>query len=279
MKYKLIQLLPFENSPQLGYISESHFPDTTKNSKCSHYWCGNWFEPKNYPEFWELVVEKDYEILSVITTKASLIKDNILTLNEYKKRCPSSQVPNECINIHSVKRLADGKIFTIGDLVDSIENIGRCINSRGFWFDNKFIGTKSKIKSFQFIGDILTIYTNYNNFAYTINSFEKSKQTLFTTEDGVDIFENDNIYWINISTFEKVNCNKYNDDLGEISIKSLLSKKYKCKAISFSTKEKAEEFILLNKPVLSYGEIQEYLKIKDCNKVLDLAQSKIQQSV
>ena len=43
--------------------------------------------------------------------------------------------------------------------------------------------------------------------------------------------------------------------------------------------KQAEEYILLNKPVLSYGEVQEYLKVKDCNKVLDLAQSKIQQSV
>ena len=44
-------------------------------------------------------------------------------------------------------------------------------------------------------------------------------------------------------------------------------------------KEKAEEYILLNKPCLSYGDVQEYLKVKDCNKVLDLAQSKIKQSV
>ena len=51
------------------------------------------------------------------------------------------------------------------------------------------------------------------------------------------------------------------------------------KELYFSTKEKAEEYILLNKPCLSYGEVQEYLKVKDCNKVLDLAQSKIQQSV
>ncbi len=43
--------------------------------------------------------------------------------------------------------------------------------------------------------------------------------------------------------------------------------------------EKDYEILLLNKPCLSYSDVQEYLKVKDCNKVLDLVQSKIQQSV
>ena len=61
MKYKLIKLLPFENSPKIGYISS---PNPLVKDKV-HYWNGNWFNPKNYPEFWEEVVEKDYEILEV----------------------------------------------------------------------------------------------------------------------------------------------------------------------------------------------------------------------
>ena len=60
MKYKLIKLLPFENSPKIGYISEPHC--TQKDG--AHYWNGLWFNPENYPEFWQKVVEKDYEILS-----------------------------------------------------------------------------------------------------------------------------------------------------------------------------------------------------------------------
>ena len=57
MKYKLIKLLPFENSPKIGYTSS---PNPLVEDKV-HYWNGNWFNPENYPEFWELVVEKDYE--------------------------------------------------------------------------------------------------------------------------------------------------------------------------------------------------------------------------
>ena len=136
MKYKLIKLLPFENSPKIGYTSQSHLSQKDK----VHYWNGNWFNPENYPEFWEKVVEKDYEILSLIE----------------------------------------------GD---------------------KF-------------------YTVDSNFEI---------QSTFGGEDEVDN--------------------------------------------AWSSKEKAEEYILLNKPCLSYGDVQEYLKVKDCNKVLDLVQSKIKQSV
>lgn len=131
--------------------------------------------------------------------------------------------------------------------------------------------------------EIMVDFDNKNSILLRSKKLQKAKQPLFTTEDGVDIFEGDNIYWVNINTFEKINCNKYNDDLGEISIKSLLSKKYECKAIAFSTKEKAEEYILYNKPVLSLTEIWEiidtssYLKLK--SKIEDLVKSKIQQSV
>ena len=115
------------------------------------------------------------------------------------------------------------------------------------------------------------------NYHVSLNSIKHSKQKLFTTEDGVDIFEGDKIYWVNINTFEKVNCNKYNDDLGEISIKSLLSKKYECKAIAFSTKEKAKEYILLNKPCLSLQEIKETTTIKGLSlkKLEKLVQQKL----
>lgn len=65
MKYKLIKLLPFENSPKIGYISEPH----CAQKGGIHYWNHNWFNPKDYPEFWEKVVEKDYEILSLVASE------------------------------------------------------------------------------------------------------------------------------------------------------------------------------------------------------------------
>ena len=191
-------------------------------------------------------IKKDYEILSLVASERNPQHKKGSKFLHNKDYGFKNMHPTEFWDIYSVKRISDNKIFTIGDFYEDLI------------IEKMFMSVA---------GDILTTYK------------PKIKQPIFQTEDAVDIFEGDNIYWVNINTFEKVNCNKYNDDLGEISIKSLLSKKYECKAVGFSTKEKAEEYILLNKPCLSYGDVQEYLKVKDCNKVLDLAQSKIQQSV
>lgn len=48
-KYKLIKEYP--GSPKLGYISKSHV-DAPDNA---HYWDHIWFNPEDYPEFWEEV--------------------------------------------------------------------------------------------------------------------------------------------------------------------------------------------------------------------------------
>ena len=240
MKYKLIKEYP--GSPELNTICE--YTNNLWND--ANVFINRILNLKDYPEFWQPIVEKDYEILSLVSSEKNPQHkkgSKFLHNKDYKFK---NMHPTEFWDIYSVKRISDNKIFTIGDSYEDLI------------IEKMFMSVA---------GDILTTYK------------PKFKQPLFTTEDGIDIFEGDTIYWVNINTFEKVNYNKYNDDLGEISIKSLLSKKYECKAIGFSTNEKAEEYILLNKPVLSYGEIQEYLKVKDCNKVLDLVQSKIQQSV
>ena len=199
-------------------------------------------------------IKKDYEILSVITNNNKFIEkvyNQDATIEPYWK-------------IHSVKRLSDGEIFTIGDKVVGYNN------------------SIAKIKTIDLVGEIsLNIGTDKHE-GFSLKNLKKTKTPLFTTEDKIDIFKDDNIYWVNIHTFDKVNCNKYNDDLGEISIKSLLSKKYECKAVGFSTKVKAEEYILMNKPCLSYNEVLNATKIRNKNTfetLKELVKSKIQQSV
>ena len=245
MKYKLIKLLPFENSPKIGYISS---PNPLVEDK-THYWNRNWFNPENYPEFWELVVEKDYEILSILLQPSD--KHQIHNVSEYKNTGYIEALLNCNSNkIHSVKRLSDSEIFTIGDKV-----IGY----------NNFI---TKIKTIDLVGEVsLNIGTDKHE-GFSLKNLKKAKQPLFTTEDGVDIYEGDTIYGIN-------------NDWKVFSHYTDLQNKVKSWGIKpiFSTTKKAEEYILLNKPCLSYDDVQEYLKVKDCNKVLDLVQSKIKQSV
>jgi hypothetical protein len=254
-QYKLIKKLPFENSPEIGYISEQKYP-----SDVSHYWCGSWFNPKNYPEFWELVVKKSYEILSFINVNNKIYelqKDGRyfhyeLKYNEYDY-CLSE------LKIHSIKRLSDGEVFTIGDKIQ-LDN------------DNKEYGTITELyishEQLRFYCDTLGGVLCHdldkrNNFTIYI-----SKKPLFTTEDGVGIFEGDIFWYVNNIKIKgyclnKSNLNNPNDYHKVDDIKD------------FSTKEKAEEYILYNKPCLSYGEIQQYLKATDCENVLELVNTKI----
>ena len=192
MKYKLIKLLPFENSPKIGYISS---PNPLAEGK-THYWNRNWFNPENYPEFWEKV--KDYEILSL--ARLCSIKPTITDVSDYGDGYIEALLKCDKARIHSVKR-NDGEIFTIGDKVFS-EYVNYTINKIGIVNDKCMVSALYDTNN-----------PNDSRLHYNLNNLKKAKQPLFTTEDGVDIFEGDKIYWVNINTFEKVNCNKYNDDL------------------------------------------------------------------
>ena len=215
MKYKLIKEYP--GSPKLGYIY---------NPEQFEEYC-------NYTEFWEEVVEKDYEILSLVASEKNPQHkkgSKFLHNKDYKFK---NMYPTEFWDIYSVKRISDNKIFTIGDFYEDliIEKMVMSVD-----------------------GNILTTYK------------PKIKEPIFQTEDGIDMFAGMSFYYVceELELYNTICCTD--------------EKPYK-NAKKFSTKEKAEEYILLNKPCLSYGDVQEYLKVKDCNKVLDLVQSKIQQSV
>ena len=234
MKYKLIKEYP--GSPKLG--------NTIDNLE------NDWIE--NYPEFWKLVVEKNYEILSVITNNNKFIEkvyNQDATIEPYWK-------------IHSVKRLSDGEIFTIGDKVVGYNN------------------SIAKIKTIDLVGEIsLNIGTDKPE-GFSLKNLKKAKQPLFTTEDGIDIFEGDDYYHTDIkwkihkSTNAKINSGNL------IGVKGY---NY------FSTKEKAEEYILMNEPVLSLKDVASiYPGINKSHpdkpssqseRLKTLVKSKIQQSV
>lgn len=236
MKYKLIKLLPFENSPRIGYLSQPHLSQKDED----HYWNGLWFNPKNYPEFWELVVEKDYEILSLVASERNPQHkkgSKFLHNKDYKFK---NMHPTEFWDIYSVKRISDNKIFTIGDSYEDLI------------IEKMFMSVD---------GNILTTYR------------PKAKQPLFTTEDGVDIFEGDTIFGVN-------------NDWKIFSHYTDLQNKVKSWGIKpvFSTKEKAEEYILYNKPVLSLNDYYSLFneEIRDYGigeKLKKLIKSKIKQSV
>jgi hypothetical protein len=226
-KYRLIKLYP--GSPELGYVIEK------REGTNMYFYNGLQVTyPDKYPEFWEEVIEKDYEILTFThNTSDGVVKvsktDLALTVEEFLK--------NKCWKIHSVKRLSDGEVFTIGDHVRLIK--------QSCYF---------KIESLEINFNTITI----NKYLNTIDCYEKYRQPLFTTEDGVDMFEGDKYWYI------KLPC-KFNGFTGEHLMKAYSTVANKnndtsCKIdniLGFSTKEAAEEYILMNKPCLSINDLKE----------------------
>ena len=171
-KYKLIKTYP--GSPELS----TEIIETKINSLCPVNECyisGKTFmligddsfeikNPENYPEFWEKVVKKDYEILCIKHKKNKCFYRNSIDLRNLN-----------FYDIHSVKRLSDGKVFNIG------ENATTALNNYG------------PITAFEINCNRMYIRTNGSSkgtFSCNIKDLKVFKK-LFTTEDGVDIFEGD----------------------------------------------------------------------------------------
>jgi hypothetical protein len=244
-KFKLIKQYP--GSVELGAIRND---------------CGDPILQKyftKHPEFWEEVVEKDYEILiSRVVTKEIL----------------------------SVKRLSDGEVFTVGYLINIIGN--RCVRITGFenpkgneYFINisngafASLSTIEKVKNPIFLthdgkdifdGDKLWYVNKQDHYkSYFIASknqsffsdrmayfltrqeaedyIEKNK-VLFTTEDGVNIKEGDMYYFVD--TDFSIHTTKAHSGAGQYS-----EIKY------FSTVEEAHEYVMQNVKALSIKDFWE----------------------
>ncbi|MBC7845585.1 MAG: hypothetical protein H7Y10_03740 [Flavobacterium sp.] len=119
-------------------------------------------------------------------------------------------------DIFSVKRLSDGEVFNIKDFT-----------------------TKGVIHKFEITPSHLSV--SVGDQKTLLRTFDKIKKTpLFTTEDGVDIFIGSSVYPVS-------------DDFKLLytSFVKERDKNIRC----FSTKEKAEEYIITHKPCLSIKDI------------------------
>ena len=196
---------------------------------------------------WEEIVEKEYEILSFTpkNNKKCIYTEKESSASDWKKY----NIPNsghDFLEIHSIKRINDGEIFTIGDMVKAINKTSKI---ESFIFVNKLILT-AKLDKVEFPASYSLVYLN------------KTKPKLFTTEDGVDIFKGDTFYWLdkglNIgnSGYSKIYTNIIN-------------------TLYFSTKEKAEEYILMNKRCLSINDIIKNTTSYNSTELRKLVKTKI----
>jgi hypothetical protein len=249
-KYKLIKEYP--GSPEVDTeIIKSYISNSSLGNYDTYMIKGeDWFkldDPENYPEFWKLIIEKDYEILSFKVSNGYLYNkinnsdDYLLEENvcDGETNTYDNMINNINYKIHSVKRLSDGEIFTVGDkLIDNYI-------IREFEIKNNNLLTWFQKESFSSYIKPIQGKSGNSQFDY-INSLKKIKQSLFTTEDGVDVFEGDNFYNINNKDWLLRNI---------IKINLLDYQTYYKNQINFSTKEKAEEYILMNKPCLSLNDV------------------------
>lgn len=233
-KFKLIKEYP--NSPKLGTISSMILSDSIES----------------YPEYWEEIKEKEYEIISFISYSKIIYylqKSGkfYATGTLMEKEVSLGEIINtEGYEIYSVKRLSDGEVFTIGDKV----GINRPWIIKEFTFVN-----------FRTTEDILSACDEKGGTYISQLVKFVGKQPLFKTEDGIDIFKGDSYYPI---TEEFVICNKCTYPTG--------NKMFKL----FSTKKAAEEYILMNKHCLS---IKDVLHNVPNNAAYDFMKHRLQELV
>jgi DNA polymerase elongation subunit (family B) len=133
------------------------------------------------------------------------------------------------VKLTSVQRLSDGEIFSINDKVRFYSKITE-IESIYFNEHNQL--------SFKVKGDRAPLVGVFmNNHPH----FTKVKK-LFTSKDGVEIYDGDTYYAV------------YND-FEYLKQEAILNFNLDNAVLRFSTKEAAEEYILMNKPCLSIEEI------------------------
>jgi hypothetical protein len=162
-------------------------------------------------------------------------------------------------SIYSIIRISDGEIFTLGDKTN--KGIINSIN-----IDNRFSNHNKHI---------ISLMINSTT-GYRLDELKKLK-LLFTTEDGIDIFEGDEYYPIHKGSYQKGN-------------KSIARKTYEDSNYSnndwilFGKKENADMYLILNKPCLSLNDIWDISNNKssddnyviiDKRKLKDLVKSKL----
>lgn len=147
----------------------------------------------------------------------------------------------EGCKIHSVRRLSDGCVFTVGDL------IGWGVPSGYQTIIVSFSIADSRLKiDYQPEGlNLLSV-----DFEKAVRLHKKVKQPLFTTEDGVEIYEGDKTFWVvnaAESDWQVKNFIATHDCIGE---------NWYC----FSTEAAAKEYVKMSKPNLSVRDVLQTLK-------------------
>jgi len=216
-----------------------------------HYWnnlqkCLDEFKASHTPKKEDAGRERDWEITSL----------KYLTNGEIY---PFSVIPtDDKFIIYSVRRLSDGVVFSVGDQLVK-------------W---------GKIVSFKIQCDkwMLAVFDRPDIPAHVfIEDFEKlppERSKLFTTEDGVDVYENDRVWFVNY--LFKIDFYDFVDN--KTGHRELELKHFPGIYKYFSTEEKAKEYVNMNKPCLSVNDVVHNvfnIEYEQREQLKELAKSKL----
>jgi len=181
--------------------------------------------------------KRDYEIVSFVAKDGwPAVQDSPLWKihGGESKGIISYETCLETLSIHSVRRLSDGEVFTVGEKV--VRN-----NYEDTIYQFQVDGDKMNVAFHG--GDIIGCFDLLN-----IQKLPPKPQVLFTTENGVEIHQGyEGELWRVFTTETSYEMwRPYN--FGMPQYKGI-GEKY------FSTKEKADEWVLMNKPCLSVNDI------------------------
>lgn len=173
-------------------------------------------------------IQKDWEIMSFVVKSSRVVLgkteegdfgNNIFRIDENELL----KSPNHKIN--SVKRISDGEVFSLGDDVNFgiIEGFYICEEEDSFCYK------------------CMMVYFKEVRANRDISELKKVNQPLFKTEDGKDVYEGGEFVAVQKTTFDMLCCRQTLTNPENYYI--------------FSNEEKANNWVLMNKPVLSVNDI------------------------
>ena len=163
-KFKCVKNYPGADLGTIVQYQLGAFPEYFDIKDAKRY---NKKDIENYPEFWEEIVEKDYEILSGRT-----------------------HIPSGSTEIYSIRRKSDGIEFKIGDKLDfSDDDDDKCYKSITEISLNS-IGKDGMGKR------TVPWLQCGKDYGTCLEYARLVKEPILTTEDGYEMFEGDCVYFI-----------------------------------------------------------------------------------